>query len=283
VLAAFCYVAIPLTVLYTVIHKRVVDIRFTISRAFVFGALSMGIVGILDVISWLFRQEVSATRLGSIVELGAAIAIGFWLNALHGRADRAVDALVFRQRHLAEERLKRVGRGLAHASSNPAIDYAVVAEPVAALHLASAAVFIKDGNGTYERRLDVGWNGKTSHEMHPDDPTLLQLQGGGEAVRLREISATAAMFPDGIARPVIAVPIFVRDQLFGAILYGAHASGAEVDTDELQTIERLAQSASWAYDHVEVEPMRARVDELNAALAGVGAQPAELVDRRKRS
>jgi hypothetical protein len=50
----------------------------------------------------------------------------------------------------------------------------------------------------------------------------------------------------------------------------------------LQTIERLAQSPSWAYDHVEVESMRARVDELNAALVGVGVEPSQLVDRRRK-
>ncbi|MEO9169737.1 MAG: hypothetical protein ABI282_07830, partial [Candidatus Baltobacteraceae bacterium] len=168
-------VLIPLTVGYAVIHYRVVDVRFAISRAFVFAGLTAAIFGVFSTIGWFFDEELSASRMGTFAEIGTALAMGVWLNALHGRIDRVVDAVLFRRRHAAQKRLARLSNGLTHASSMRAIDYALVVDAVEALELASGAVFIRSGSGMYVRRFDLGWPGGTSQTLHPDDTILLEL------------------------------------------------------------------------------------------------------------
>ena len=50
-------------------------------------------------------DRVGDPQLAAVGEVVAAIAIGFWLNGLHGQVDRFVDRVIFRRRHLAEQLL----------------------------------------------------------------------------------------------------------------------------------------------------------------------------------
>lgn len=268
--ANFTAVMIPLTVGYAVIHHRVVDVRFAVSRALVLGVLTASVIALFSVIDWFFGRELSASRLGTVAEIVVALALGFWLNGLHGKVDKIVDVVLFRQRHLAEEHLGRVRRGLPHASTSKAIDEAVVREPVEALKLASAAVFIRADNGIYTRRFELGWEDGTSRALHPDDAIVLQLQGAASPLRLRNVGGSSAILPAGSTRPVVAVPMLVRNQLLGMVLYGPHTSGADLDADELRWIEMLVQSAGSANDHLEAETLREKVKDLSMALAAAG-------------
>lgn len=131
-------------------------------------------------------------------------------------------------------------------------------------------MFVRDESGMYTRRFEVGWPPGTSLAIHPDDAVLLQLQETREALRLVEAARTASTFPPASARPVVAVPLFARNELFGVVLYGAHVSGSEVDAEELRSIEQLVRSTAAAYDHVETEALREKVDRLYASLATAG-------------
>lgn len=271
--ANFTALMIPLTVAYAVIHHHVVDVRFAISRALVLGALTTSMIAVFSFLDWFLGRELSASRLDTIAEVGAAMAVGFWLNGLHAFVNRKVDALLFRQRHDAEERLGRVRRGLPHASTVAAIDDALVREPTDALKLSSAAVFLQAESGLFIRRSALGWGDGTSHALHPDDPVVLQLQGAAAPMRLRETGGSSAILPGGSARSVLAVPMLVRNQLRGIAFYGPHTSGSDFDAAELRSIELLVRSASSAYDHVEADALRARVAQLSTALAAAGLAP----------
>lgn len=122
----------------------------------------------------------------------------------------------------------------------------------------------------YFRRFDLGWGDQTSQSLHPDDALVLQLQGAAVPLRLRDVGSSGIIFPIGGARPAVAVPMLVRNQLVGVVFYGPHTSGAELDADELHSIEMLVQSAASANDHLEAEALRAKVAELSAALLAAG-------------
>ena len=263
-------VMIPLTVGYAVIHYRVVDVRFALSRALVLGAITAISIVLFSVIDWFFGRELSASRLGILVEVAAAITLGFWLNGIHEKIDAFLDIVLFRARHNADEQLERVRRGLPFASTSRAIDDAVVREPWEALQLASAAVFVRAESGAYVRRFEIGWGEGTSRILDADDAVLLQIQGTAAPLRLARASASHGIFPQGSSRPVLAVPMLVRNKLLGVAFYGPHASGAELDADEVKTIERLVQSAAAANDHLEAEALRAKIEDLSRALAAAG-------------
>ncbi|MBV8149879.1 MAG: hypothetical protein JO092_12355 [Candidatus Eremiobacteraeota bacterium] len=259
-------VMIPVTVAYAVVRHRVIDVRFAISRALVLVVLT-GAVGVMfSMVDWLFGKEISNTRVGVVVDLIIAVAIGFWLNTLHGRIDHFVDATLYRSRRLAETRVHRASLGLAHAITARAVDEAVVREPVEAFELTSGAVFLQAGSGSYVRRAAIGWHGPCANVLDHSDPLLLHLRGSEGAVRLDGVGTIQAELPAREERPVVAVAIAARNQVVGVALYGPHRSGADLDADELKSISELAQASAHAYEHIEAESLRAQVAELNLAL-----------------
>jgi hypothetical protein len=64
---------------------------------------------------------------------------------------------------------------------------------------------------------------------------------------------------------VLAVPVMVRHDLVSFTLYGAHRNGAQLDPEEVELLEGLANEASRSYDHVEAVRVRARYGVTAAA------------------
>jgi hypothetical protein len=51
------------------------------------------------------------------------------------------------------------------------------------------------------------------------------------------------------------------------VLYGAHASGEDIDPDERRLLERLAHAAAATYDHIDSESARTKLREVSQELA----------------
>src|SRR5579863_2490453 len=95
-------VVAPVTVAYAVVKHRVIDVNFVVSRTLVYALLTTLFVGLFAVIDWFVGRVLDQTRWALVAEIGVAIGVGFWLNGLHARVDRFVDAVLFRRRHAAE-------------------------------------------------------------------------------------------------------------------------------------------------------------------------------------
>jgi hypothetical protein len=90
-----------------------------------------------------------------------------------------------------------------------------------------------------------------------------------------------ARLPDGLGSPAIAVPLLVRHELDGFVLYGSHVSGEEFDPVEIALLEQLANAAASTYDHLEAEAAMAQAERLarelseaRSVIASLRAQPA---------
>lgn len=124
---------------------------------------------------WAFFADTLIWSLSAVGEVGAAVVLGLSLNSMHKRAERAVDAILFRSRRRAEQRLVRVGSGLLRADSAGAVTQAIVSEPVEALALLSSAVFRRDGDGNFVRAEAIGWDECAQDALDPQMPVVLQL------------------------------------------------------------------------------------------------------------
>ncbi|MDB5028710.1 MAG: hypothetical protein JWO66_2399 [Candidatus Eremiobacteraeota bacterium] len=260
---------VPVAVTYAVIRYRVFDLTFFISRTIAYGALSTLIVGVISLIHWFAGKQLEQTHLGFVAEVGAALALGFWVKGLHGRAERLVDATFFRHRHLAERQLARTASALLHAGSRSAINDMLVHEPSAALGLASAAVFRISEDGAFHREAAAGWIDSDAHVLDSEDPLILHLKAEHAALRMHELRWTRHDEPSGAAEPTLALPILIRRHLNGIVLYGAHEHGADIDPDEERSLTGLAASAAIAYEHVEAETLRAENAALRHEIASI--------------
>lgn len=258
---------VPAAVTYAIIRYRVFDLNFFISRTVVYGALSSMIVGFFSLIHWFVGRQLAETRLAFLTEVGAALAVGFWLNGLHRRAEYLVDAVFFRRRHLAERQLAGTAAALPHAGSVAAINDLVVREPVRALGLASAAVFRLAGDANFLREAAIGWNDAHARRIDREDPLVVHLTAELAALRVHDLGWTRDDIPSGAAEPTLALPILVRRRLSGIVLYGAHENAADIDPDEEQGLVPIAVAAAAAYDHLEAEALHAEVAALKIELA----------------
>jgi hypothetical protein len=256
-------ISIPVVVAYAVVRRRVFDVEFAISRALVYAAITALIGGSFLLLDWFMSKQFAETRFTLTAEIILALAIGSWLNMLHRNVDRFVDSTFFRQRHLAEERLKKAAAAVVRAESHDVVDRFLVHEPVRALDLTSAALFRRnDASSHFARSVAEGWNHIGSQELTSDDPLVLHLLAEESPIRLADVIWAADERPTHVGDAVLAMPVLLRDQLVSIVLYGAHRNGADIDPDEVRSIALLVDNAGAAYDHIEARTLRAQVASL---------------------
>jgi hypothetical protein len=269
-------IIVPLAVAYAVIKHRVIDVSFVVSRALVYGILTSLLVGTFAVIDWLFIDKLRLARLGTIAELGVAVAGGFWFNGLHKGIDSFIDAIFFRQRHRAELQLARDAAALPLAPTTSAVAHFLVSEPVQAMSLASAALFRRTRDGVFVREESEGWEVSDLSRLDDADGLLLTLaQSEGGPLSLYEHRWRTDGGPAGPARPVLALPIAVRRELAAIVFYGAHIHGEALDPDEIRAIAGLAPGAAAAYDHLDAEAMKREVQSVRRECESLRTQLAE--------
>ncbi len=226
--AALLFAAAPFAIAYAVVRQRVFEISFVLGRTLVYTIVSATIFGFFAILEWLTGRIIEQSGLAIAFVGLAAIGVAFSLDALYGRVEHFVERTLFRKRHQAEQRLNEVAAGLPAAQTASAVESALLGEPVAAYALSGAQLFLREDDGEYR-------DGRATL----DRAIPLQLQGRQRSLRLARADA------------VLAVPILVRAQLYGVVLYGPHRNGEDIDPDEASSLEAVAVAAGIAYDHLQ--------------------------------
>ncbi len=258
---------VPLMVAYAVVRHRVLDVNFFISRAVVYTTLTSLLVAAFTLIDWFFGKQLDNSRLGTVAAVGAALGAGFWLHGLHRRVDFLVDNVLFRKRGLAERRVARVASAILQAKSVAKVDEMLIQEPCEALDLASAALFYRNDDGCYERRLTVNWPAGTTSDLDANDNLVLHLESEPRAFDVHDVRWPRSDLPTGLSEPAFAIPIVTHGRIVGIALYGAHLSGADLDPDEIQVLTMLATAAGGAYDSIETQMLKKELESLRVRLA----------------
>jgi len=197
----------------------------------------------------------------------AAVLIGFAVNSLHGRVDRIVDAVFFRQQHLAADRLRHIAASLLHTDSEATIAKFLVDEPFRTLDLASSALFLTGpGDGAFVRIGSEGWSDAALGRIERTDEIVPQLRAATAPLLMDRLHWREGELPQGLAAPMIAIPLRARGDLFGVALYGAHTNGAALNSEERDLLAMLAFNAASAYDHIEAARARAEIADLRLRL-----------------
>ncbi|HEY1429638.1 MAG TPA: hypothetical protein VGF18_08695 [Candidatus Tumulicola sp.] len=261
---------LAIAVAYGVIRHRVIDVNFFIGRTLVYGAITIFAVSVFSLIEYLFGKLLERGGIATILEIVSAIALGLSLNVLHGRVDRFIDAVLFRRRHLAEARVARTAHNVAYANSTGIVEEMLVNEPVDAFGLASAAIFTNDGaHDSFQRRHAIGWDESDAAVLDADDHLVVRMRAELLPSHLGDLRWPRSDVPSGSQQPIYAIPIVVARRLHAIAVYGAHASGEDVDPDERAALRDLAAGAALAYDHLTTQALRDRIETLrgeNAAL-----------------
>ena len=140
-----------------------------------------------------------------------------------------------------------------------------------ALGLASASVFREDGRLFRRSAADQGWEGAAKQTIDTDDAMLKRLHtrrpfnlDGEAAVRNR--------LPEGLMRPILAVPIGDRLRCLALALYGPHSSGTDLNHDERSMLADLADMAASALMKLDHDELCRRIAVLEGELRGIDAK-----------
>jgi hypothetical protein len=257
--------------LYAMTQYRVVDLRFAMSRALVYGTTTAFLVGIFALVEWGAGRLFEGTNVAAYAGLFAALLIAFAANWLHRHADQLIDALFFRRARQAADRLRHVAASLLYTDTESTIVTFLVDEPVKTLDLASAALFLATREKEpFERVGDRGWSQAELSAIDLSDEIVPQLRAETKPLGVPELHWRADELPHGIAAPVLAIGLKARGDLFGVVFYGAHTDGAAINSDERELLATLAFNAASAYAQIEVARARAEISELHLRLQLAG-------------
>lgn len=254
-------VLLAAAIAYGVVRHRVIDVNFIISRTIVYTILTVFVVAVFSFIEYIFGKVLEHQGVATFLEMAAAIGLGLSLNVVHGKVDGLIDRTIFRKRHLAEKRLEAASKTLSHASSTSFVDEMLVAEPVDAFELASAAVFRLNGTA-YKRENAAGWSAVDTIELDENDHLVARLRAELQPVGISDLRWPREDLPKGLGQPLYAVPIASGHKLAAFALYGGHTGGEDLDPDERRTLRGLAAGAALAYDHLAAEALNKTIEEL---------------------
>jgi len=259
-------------VVYGFLSERVIDFRFAIGRAAIYGGVTAILLLFFGAIEWWAEEVFASTRPAIYVSLVAALFIGVTLNALHGRVENFLNNLFFRDQRRAEEALRHASRALANTSSEKTLIEFLVDEPVRVLGLTSAALFVaRREGGTFVRAADRGWTREEAEQIDPEDPLIVELRAELASIMLDGRPRAETILPGGAKTPSLVVPLLMRGAVAGFVFYGPRSNGTPLTLDERSLLEAIARSAGAAYDHIEADKAHARIEQLEARIRQLGA------------
>ncbi|HKU68324.1 MAG TPA: GAF domain-containing protein [Candidatus Baltobacteraceae bacterium] len=249
--AGVATIIMPLSLMYAILRRHVIDVRFVISRTVVYGAVTTIVIGIIAAVDWATSQYLTQIRAALAIDAAVTIALGVALHKTYGLMEGAVDFLIYRRKHEAERYLQRLAKSLMRADRELTVDRALVNDPYDKLELSMAALFRRSGE-VYTVAAAAGWDAAHAIAFEHDHDVVRFLAAERTQLQIRDLRAhVAAELHDSGTAPAVAVPIFEGDDLAGFALYGLHRDGTRLDPDELDTLEHLCATAAQAYIRIE--------------------------------
>jgi len=264
ILQTFLSLAVPVSVVYSIMKYRVFDITFVLSRALAITIISSVFLAVFAIIDRLFHLSLASSNVGLSVEVGASIGLSFSLHGLHRWMTRFTDRVLFRKRHVATQHLTEISLQLHHADSSNEVEQLLLNEPRETLTLHFAALFARSADDSFQRTAVIGETLDVPSHLDSQDPLTQKIVANAEAgaIRLQDMSDshTHPKLSEHTG-PALALPIIVHRKLNRVVLYGHHQSGADFDPDEIRSVTALASGASAAYDHLEAQALRQGLED----------------------
>ena len=202
------------------------------------------------------------------VWIAFATAALFLTSRIHETAVHHVDRFFNRSVAKAGDRL---GDAILNAGNYAEIESHLVQGVRNALGLASAGVF-REHDRTFRRTAaDEGWDDAATRTLDPTD-AMLEPARTHRPFSVNAQAAARNRLPEGLMRPILAVPIGDRLRCLGLALYGPHATGNDLNHDERNMLTELADKAANAFMKLNDDELRQRIATLESELDTFAAE-----------
>jgi hypothetical protein len=193
-------------------------------------------------------------------------AIIFLISKIHDSAAHYLDWLFNRSVAKAGERL---GDAVLKAKQYGEIEGQLVQGVRGAFGLTSASIFREEDRVFRRMAADRAWD-NAARTLDPNDP-MLERARGHRPYDVDDEAAARNDLPDGLMRPILAVPVGDRLRCLGLALYGPHATGNALSHDERSMLAELADKAASALMKLSDEQLRHRIAVLENELETIAA------------
>ena len=245
-----CNVLLPAAVVYTALHREVMNVRFGITRAVILSAVFLVAIALVDRVANLPIETLMMERDALkpfAVPLSFLLAVGLALvhNPLHGAVERVCAPRWYRARRRLEELAQQLEDDDEITIAD--VDRALVGDTAIALWLKYAALFHRQADGVFLLKTNVNWPDGAKQTLCADDPWICSVTN--EPLRLAD--------PDEARRePALAVPIVrrvTRHPVSRLVIYGHHLTREQIDPDEIRILGQVSRAAAFAYRRLEAE------------------------------
>ena len=261
-IAAMLTVVTPVTLLYAILTRRVIDVRFVLGRGLVFAGLSGIVIASFVLLEWLLGTILvdASHATGVAANAGLALALGLGMSFLHKRIDTFIDTVFFRERHENERALRAFAREAAFVT-DPEVLLDLAIERLRKRTDASAAAILIGERAYHVER----WFGEPPMDIDENDGVVLALKATQKAADPHRHDSRLA--------GELALPMIARGRLVGIIACAARPSGEAYAPDEIEALTEFAHGIGGALAMLErVGAEGTRDDAILAELRAIRAE-----------
>jgi hypothetical protein len=193
--------------------------------------------------------------------IALAAAIIFLISKVHDSAAHYLDWLFNRSVAKAGERL---GDAVLKADNYGEVEAQIVQGVRTALGLTSASMFREQDHTFRRTSADQSWD-NAARTLDPNDP-MLERAHAHRPYAIDDEAGARNDLPDGLMRPILAVPVGDQLRCLGLALYGPHGTGNALSHDERSMLAELADKAASVFMKISDEQLRSRITALEIEL-----------------
>ena len=267
-------VGLPLTFSYSIFRYRLMNIDFIIKRSLIYGTITATIAAVYLMIvvgaGQLIGMFISHTD-NKMLNIVAFMVIAFIFDPVKRRTQGWIDRIFYQERLNYQQALLDLSRELPRQMNMQQILQSIINTISAAMHIEKMAVAVCDQQ---EGCLAVAKNISVPLATYQDEdgglmaylrqsrkPLSLALIGEeGEQIAIHN-SDKQRIIESGI---VLAVPMFMKDRLIGAINVGPKLSGKVYSQEDIDLLATVAGQAAIAIENArlhESELEKKRMEE----------------------
>lgn len=236
---------LPLIVVlsYVVLRHRLIDLSLVVSRAAVFGTVSIVVVSAFVLAEWIVGKlaesrfpEGSHGFAGQALVLAAALAIGLSARTIHLHVERRLNDMFFARRARALAHLRRFAHEADVVVKSGALLRLFYEAVCANTDASYAGIYLRDG-ATFV--LSHGSRADMPQGLDEDEPSIVQLRRWNEPYE-RERDERA--FSEALI-----IPMTVHGTLFGLLVCGPKKERTHFAGDEIDALAQAAHRTAIAY------------------------------------
>jgi hypothetical protein len=263
-------IAMPVMLAYAILHDHVIDLRIVADWAVLYGVVTVLLVFAFGTIHWAALRLLGEQHLADIVDLCAAVVLGFALERMHAGIVPLIERLIFRERHRARRYLSRLARRLPFAHSETVVRDSLVHQPVGLMRLAGAVLYVRDPLANLFRVTAQSGINNNLADLPLDDELVAFLRADPVVTRMQDVPLTK------LKQFSLAIPVRVRNDVEAFVAYGIHEDGSDLEPAEVRLLEALGRGASAAVDHLESLRVKEENRELRRDVESALFRAAEL-------